>query len=216
MMNSTEGRTHGKDVLDYGGCLSKGHRIQDGEDYTKGNIEKNSPCVLTNCSRTAVITERVHRDSEIMHVTMMMQSNVADRYMFLEAEREIQSSDHFHRLQARLPALWPLSCEDSLAPVTFQSLHSLTSMSSSRSIFILPLWALLLKEIFEPDKVRREEVWVSAGRIFTRQSMQVTSYYVKFSASILYITEWGSTILDEWLFNRNLADELPRTIIVKS
>lgn len=36
------------------------------------------------------------------------------------------------------------------APVTFQSLHSLMSTSFSRSIFIRPLWALLLKVICEP------------------------------------------------------------------
>lgn len=108
--------------------------------------------LLTNCSRIPVITERVQRDSEMTHVIMMMQSNVTDRYMFLAAERE-RSSNHFHSLQTRHLALWLFSFEDSLAPVTFQSLHSLMSTSSSRSIFILPLWALLLKEIFEPDSL---------------------------------------------------------------
>lgn len=44
--------------------------------------------LLTNCSRIPVITERVQRDSEMMHVIMMMQSNVTDRYMFFAAERE--------------------------------------------------------------------------------------------------------------------------------
>lgn len=207
-------------MFDYSGRLSKRHRVQDGKVKITGKATLKTVHgklgLLTNCSRTPVITERVQRDSEMMHVAMMMQSNDTDRYMFLEAEREIQSWDHFLRLQTRHPAFWPFSCEDSLAPVTFQSLHSLTSMSSSRSIFILPLWALLLKEIFEPDKVRREKGLGLSGRIFTRQSMQVTSYYVKFSASIFYIAKWGSTILDEGLFNRNLADELPRTIIVKS
>lgn len=44
--------------------------------------------VLTNCSRIPVITERVQRAREVMQVTMMRQSNVTVRYIFLEAERK--------------------------------------------------------------------------------------------------------------------------------
>lgn len=44
--------------------------------------------VLTNCSRIPLITERVQRTREVMQVTMMRQSNVTVRYMFLEAERK--------------------------------------------------------------------------------------------------------------------------------
>lgn len=108
--------------------------------------------VLTNCSRIPLITERVQRTREVMQVTMMRQSNVTVRYMFLEAERK-RNQNHLEceKHHDSGVKLFGFGKKNSHAPVTFQSLHSLMSTSSCRSTFILPLCALLLKVIFEPD-----------------------------------------------------------------
>lgn len=116
--------------------------------------------VLTNCSRIPVITERVQRAREVMQVTMMRQSNVTVRYMFLEAKRK-RNQNHLeyekHHNIFNGFKLFGFGKKNSHAPVTFQSLHSLMSTSSSRSTFILPLCTLLLKVIFEPDSFKLRE-----------------------------------------------------------
>lgn len=111
--------------------------------------------LLTNISRIPFITERVQSAKEAMQVITMRQSNISVRYIFLAAERmnwrklrvSVSAKGFLQRLMYAQNSLVNLQ-----APVTFQSLHSLMSTSVSRSTFILPLWAWLLKVICEANK----------------------------------------------------------------